>query len=260
MLLKKLYDDLHCLTNADLDSILHNLGKPRIGNKSQKVKNILHSANTIGKCIFHLFDDQVAENLNLNTVNFYFNDILELKTVLSKYYFGSDKPFIIEPLEMSESRSAPFTRNEFLELTDVSLKTLRQWYDIGYLSFDLLDLNSYNLYHIKEVIFIKKLKEQVISHDYLTKMLNQLIPPYIYSLKEIFWDFDDESWKSKFDLKKNIEDSEFFLPQFYNTIRDLAEENKLDAIYELNNKIVLILNEYEEEFEGENDEEEDGEE
>jgi DNA-binding transcriptional MerR regulator len=246
MKLKKLYDDMHCLTNSDLDIILSKLNISRIGNKTRKVEKIINAANNIGRCFFQLINDNIAETLNLNTINIEFENLIELKSNLSNYYFGKEEMLslnneLFDEKEISERKTAPFTKSEFLELTDVSIKTLKQWYEIGYISFNFLDFQKFNTYHIKEVRFIKKLKDQVISHDYLIKMLNKLSPPFIYSLKEIYWDFDDERWKSKPDIKKKLEDEEFFLPQFYQEIREMAEEGNLDPLYELNNKVPIYF-------------------
>jgi hypothetical protein len=251
------YKDLFGLTNYHLEATLDRMELNRKGNKTEKVERIMKMVDKLGRCVLHYFDYTALGALNTNSINIDFDSFIDLRIELINYYFGKaiDQQSPIQfqlKNEANKKNRSPFTKKEFLELVEVDEDTLSSWFALDLIGFDINKTDKFETFHIKETRFIKKLKDNIISHDYLMKMLKKLTKPYIYSLKEIYWDFDDESWKSKIDLKENMADTQFFMPEFLQASEHIAKYGDIDILFDLNEKIVEIINKYTEEYD-END-------
>lgn len=137
------------------------------------------------------------------------------------------------------------TREEFLKEIGVVSDELKQWKQLGLLSFDIDEITEFDEKEIIEASFIKALvKNSGISFDRILFMLSKLEKPYCYDLRDIFWDFRKNEWHSIENLLENkiqeyIENNfeELFNEYFDNYLENLKEEGDHDRLNELLKKI-----------------------
>lgn len=98
---------------------------------------------------------------------------------------------------ISLTQPALFKRSlkEFLKETGVDINKLKQWFRIGWISFDPGTQKVYDDKEQYEAMFIKGLVKSELPKETITHMLSQLEKPYCYSYKDIYWDFDKNEWR-----------------------------------------------------------------
>jgi hypothetical protein len=82
------------------------------------------------------------------------------------------------------------------KLYSITMQQANLLFQKGYLSFDPTAHSELHRFEIDEMWFLKKLfYDSGLPEVYVLTMFAQLQKPYYYSLRDIYWDFEDLCWK-----------------------------------------------------------------
>ena len=95
------------------------------------------------------------------------------------------------------------TKKEAIEHSGVKELIISQWYDLNYLSFDILQVNELTEPQFVELIFISKLMSNIDSKSMLNYLLSKLQKPYAYRFDKVFFNVFTNEWEY---TEKNIAD------------------------------------------------------
>lgn len=92
---------------------------------------------------------------------------------------------------------------EAIEKSGVKELIISQWYDLEYLSFDIMKVNELTESQFIELIFISKLMSNVESKMMLNYLLSKIQKPYAYKHNEVFFNVFSDQWEYK---DKSVDD------------------------------------------------------
>ena len=95
------------------------------------------------------------------------------------------------------------TKTEAIEHSGVKELIISQWYDLNYLSFDILKVNELTDPQFVELMFISKLMSNIESKSMLNYLLSKLQKPYAYRFDKVFFNVFTNDWEYR---DKKIED------------------------------------------------------
>jgi hypothetical protein len=94
-------------------------------------------------------------------------------------------------------------KSEAIEYSGVKELIISQWYDLNYLSFDILKVNELTEPQFIELTFISKLMSNIESKSMLNYLLSKLQKPYAYRFDKVFFNVFTNEWEYR---DKKIED------------------------------------------------------
>jgi hypothetical protein len=94
-------------------------------------------------------------------------------------------------------------KSEAIEYSGVKELIISQWYDLNYLSFDILKVNELTEPQFIELTFISKLMSNIDSKSMLNYLLSKLQKPYAYRFDKVFFNVFNNEWEY---TDKKIED------------------------------------------------------
>ena len=92
---------------------------------------------------------------------------------------------------------------EAIKYSGVKELIISQWFDLNYLSFDILQVNELTEPQFVELIFISKLMSNIDSKSMLNYLLSKLQKPYAYRFDKVFFNVFTNEWEY---TDKKIED------------------------------------------------------
>jgi hypothetical protein len=92
---------------------------------------------------------------------------------------------------------------EAINYSGVKELIISQWYDLNYLSFDILQVNELTDPQFVELMFISKLMSNIESKSMLNYLLSKLQKPYTYRFDKVFFNVFTNEWEYR---DKKIED------------------------------------------------------
>lgn len=110
-------------------------------------------------------------------------------------------------------------------------------FNANLLSFNPNETKELENFELAELIFLKALYfDSGLPKEAVLAMLSGLKKPYCYSFREIYWDFEKKEWKD-FPLLEELEIEDL--------IEQLAEDDELDRLKEVQKSLELTLEEHE---------------
>jgi hypothetical protein len=86
-------------------------------------------------------------------------------------------------------------KSEAIEYCGVKELIISQWFDLHYLSFDILKIDVLTEPQFIELVFVSKLMSNIESKLMLNYLLSKLQKPYAYNYNKIFFNVFTNEWE-----------------------------------------------------------------
>lgn len=148
-----------------------------------EVNQLSHLANTLGAKTFNFAS---GEKLNLSSIR------TELKTALNAVGMNRSEPL----RHCYEDMVGDDLNWKQLETMGILVHQARVLYDEGFLSWKPVEAERVSALQFAELKFLYGIRfKSGINGLFMRSMLSQLVKPYYYHSKCIYWDFDEARWK-----------------------------------------------------------------
>ena len=137
--------------------------------------------------------------------------------------------------KISQDSLFPHGTIETLKENSISTAVASQLFRDGLLSFDPSEKEELNNFEYFELDFVSSLLNSGLTLTSVEFLLSKLEKPYCYSINELFFDFKNKEWKM-FPV--------FIEPEVEELIENIIEDEDLERLGEIKNRIVEFLDEY----------------
>ena len=127
----------------------------------------------------------------------------------------------------------PIQKKESLEKLKTNEIIVSQWFELGYISFDVYKFEELSNSQFLEISFVSKLIENVKDKSMFLFLIDKLPKPYAYDFSEIYYDIFENEWQYLPEEKTLMDyDSEEIIQCYLDEFIDTEREDAINDLIE----------------------------